>query len=283
MVSFVQAAVVAAALLTGSNPTARSRSFDGGSHHLGGDLDRLIDLMAPLAKAVLASSSPQELEDNLEEQLLSGLFSDIVMRSAQTVARHPDVGETSEFDETFLAAIETLGGGRCQAEEALRLSKISMKLSMPLVRAVADNDDLDLDSLRIDPSELLYDVEIPVEILEAVHANFVAAICVFTLAHAIATKIEPPRWLIAELVERWFKGQKASLPILAASINELALGREGQLPGEVMIELDRIRAQELFGIPDLTAAWQRTEAMNAHFRAIAEHAARQIDGVWPKS
>jgi hypothetical protein len=285
LVQFGHAAVVAAALLTSSSPTARSRQTDGHSGEAR-EFERIVDLMAPLAKAVLDSSDREELEASLEEQLFSGLFSDLVVKSFEALAWRDEPTVSDAPYDQFLAAIEALGGDRSQLSRALRLSQISTRLAGSMVRAVLVDEGVEFEPLRADLSEFsyenfLYDIEIPVEIRASAHADGESAICMITLAYSVATGAQPPQWLITELVERWLAGQTTSLPVL------VAMGRErGLAPAELLTD-ELVKELELFlreaSVPDLQAAQERANATAAQMRIILEHAGRQVDGEWPKS
>jgi hypothetical protein len=277
------AAVATAALLTSAGPTARSRNTDRGSHQTH-DLNRILALMAPLAKAVLESPDREALEANLDEQLFSGLFSDLIVKSIQALAQRRGEQVSVEFDEQFLPALEALGGDRSKAERALKLAQISTRLSsatVPSLYGDARNTHSIDSQLRVDLSDLLYDIQIPVEVREAVHADAESTICMITLAHAIADGANVSPWLVTELVERWLAGQVKGMPFLIAVAIEQGIDIHDCLPDDLRVRLDEFLEHE--GMLDLNAAQQRADAISAQMGAITEHASRQILDVWPKS
>lgn len=271
------AAVIAAALLTGSATPVHASGDERRSreHH---EFERLLGLMVPLAREVLGSPNREALEANIEEQLFSGLFSDFIVKSMPMVTRRSET-DAMDVDE-FVTAVERLGADRATTRRALRLSQISTRLAQA---SVGDESIEDVGaSLRVDLSDFLYDIEVPVEIRAAAYADLESAICMVTLAYAVAVNAEAAPWVIAELVERWLAGQVKSLPVLVVLARERGAESEDVLSDELMLPyFEEMLMQE--GLPDLAAARRRTEIMVARLHAIAEHASRQPDGVWPKS
>jgi hypothetical protein len=281
-------AAVVAATLSSAGPTGLVRQADRGLHQVG-DYGRVWDLMEPLARAVLGSADREELEFNIDEQLFSGLFADLVTRSIQTVARQPRVDVTNEFDGQFLSVVERLGGKRDAASRALSLSQIAARISLRLIDASGVERELE-DLSFFDMHEFLYDIEAPLELRKAAQADFESAICMIALAHAVAAREEPPAWLVAELVDRWLEGQLNSLPLLTSIALEMGLRPEDALTERQLIELDELSEKQGFDLfaeaekaaRDLAAERKRAETMTEQLHAIAEHASRQPDGVWPK-
>lgn len=279
LVQLGHAAVVAAVLLTSSTPEGRTNR----GHHLSRedrDLERVLDLMAPLAQTVLGSSDRDALEANIEEQLFSGLFSDLIAKSVQAVAHAPVLEESDEVRQQFLTAVGELGGDLGKTKTALRLAQISVRLSFALVHANLDDigDDI-LAPSDFDLTDFLYDIEVPAEIREAAQADFESAICMLALAYAAAARAEAPAWLIGELVERWLAGKRKSLPALVAIAVEQQVILDDVLSSDLLGALDEI----LERVPDLAAAQRHTDKVVEELSVIAEHASRQPDGVWPKT
>lgn len=284
------AAVVAAALLASSTSSiGRVGHLDQRSQQ-DQDLERLLNLMAPLAQAVLGSFDREALEANIDEQLFSGLFSDLLVKSIQALGQHPRPDDADEpREQRFLMAIEELGGDRAKADRALWLSQVSSQLSFTSFQALAGIEGADdvkaidrIESIsRFDLQKFLYDIEVPVEIREGTQGDFESAICMFALAYAIAEHVDAPAWLIGELVERWLAGQMKLLPVVVAITLKQGVALGDVLSDDILIRLDELL--EHTDIPDLDAAQHRADTMVAGLDTIAEHANRQPDGVWPKT
>src|SRR5690606_41666381 len=99
--------------------------------------------MAPLAKAVLESPDPEDFDANLDEQLFSGLFSDLIGKSMQAMVQRRGEVVAVELDVQLLTEIKGLGGDRAKGERALKLSQITTRLTFALVPALlADAPDV---------------------------------------------------------------------------------------------------------------------------------------------
>lgn len=279
VIQLAHAAILAAAMLSSSaSSTGRLRDADRTSRR---DVSRMFDLMEPVALAVLDSFDRGSLDENIDEQLFSGLFSDLLLKSMQAVVEGSHIEPTDVEREQLVLAIESMGGSRSKVEEALRLSSLSSELTSALVRhRLAESGDMNTSLLRrFDVSEFLYDVSIPLEVRAAAQADLESAICAITLAYLAVGKSDVARWLVAELVDRWLAGPSKSLPLLAAIAAEQALVLD-DLSMALRVKVDEFHEQ---GLPDLGAAEKSANSTVEQLRAIAEHADRQPDGLWPKS
>jgi hypothetical protein len=71
------------------------------------------------------------------------------------------------------------------------------------------------------------------------------------------------------------------LPVFVALAREHEIDVNEVLSGDLRVRFEELLAQE--GVPNLLAARARADATVARLEAIADHANRQADGVWPKS
>ncbi len=281
---------LAATFLNSAGPRARVSLADlRVQQH--GDFDRIRELMAPIAQAVLAAPDREELAYVVEEQLFTGLFSDLVFKSVQAVSKQPERAlELEEFADQFLAAVEPMGGNRTTASNALLLSQIARYLALAFVKAdVVDVEEYD-GPTRLDLHDFFYDIETPLELRKAARVGLESAVCMIALTYAVGSEYQYPEWMVTELVERWFAGQSASLPMFAAIAREHGIDLEDVLPEHLIVTIDRLEHDGEFylynktaqAVQDLAEGKKRAETMASQIRVIVEHASRQPDGVWPK-
>jgi hypothetical protein len=267
-------------LLMSASPTAQAEAHEPSERQRAHNLDRLQALMEPLARELLGSSDTEDLEANIETQLLSGLFGDILAQSLVTLTHtHPKASREPPDDvrAEFLDSVEALGAKRSKVARALELSLFSNRITALCAMGTDLSEDAEAPPFEVDLADFLYDTEIPREIRRAARAEWQSSLCMIAIAYALEHKQSVDEWLLEELVDRWLSGQRESLPLLWALASEQEV-----LPDDLLVEFDRlVEHGDMVPPPDLNALFERARAFSAALETIAEHASRQPDGVWP--
>ena len=214
-------------LAAASGPEAEAR----GVHPLAAtSLGRFIlHEMRPFSEALLSSADVVAFEGKLDE-FIDGDLGDRFLAEARILVEQGSTNEGYDPGATAPADLDTLRvtmvealGERHAASVAEGLASMREVASHAPRAAEAALDDAAGD-VRL--SDLLSDVDVPLERRQAALAAMESTACYFALLHLVAEARVAPDWLADELVRRWTSGQAAVLRQIAIDSDSRASSRQ---------------------------------------------------------
>jgi len=222
---------------------------------------------------ILEATNQQNLKDRIAEVVETPSFYDY-WRGLMTavVATGDGLWKSSTARQSNTESRKALqsvlsGGALANVEQGLKYLEASVRL-MPLfmerIRAMGSDPG---DVLSVSPMDLIDDQDIPTEIAEAIYEGQCALVVTFALNAAMlrGQKLEP--WLSLGLAERWSRGLKSGLRLIA--VDEV-IGAE--LPESVLPREERLK---------VNAANARHAQAEEAFRALNSAAERVGAAIYP--
>jgi len=222
---------------------------------------------------ILQATSRQNLKDRIAEAVESSGFNAYWRDLMTTVVSKGDrllkssVALQSDTESRQLLQSVLSGGALPYVEQGLKYMDASVRL-MPLLmerlRAVGTDPSAVFSESVMD---LIDNQDVPVEVAEALYEGQCALVVTFAINAAMLRhqKLEP--WLGLGLAERWSRGLKSSLRLLAA---DEVIGAE--LPESVLSREERL---------DVNAVTARHAQAVAAFRALNSAAERAGAAIYP--